>query len=102
MKASYIIDRIEGITYYIKNNSDGKIHEAKLVTPAEGKAEFTGLPNHLNAFVFNFTEKDIYESPEDVLNVLITMYDSKGDAGANIVNQLPRDSKFIEILADHA
>ena len=38
-----------------------------------------GLPNKLGAFLFNFTDKDILEDTADVLNVLITMYDSKGD-----------------------
>ena len=60
-----------------------------------GKAEFEGLPNHLKAFVFNFTEKDIYDHPEDVINCLITMYDSKGDGQANIVNKLPHNSVFV-------
>jgi hypothetical protein len=38
-----------------------------------------GLPSKLGAFLFNFTEKEIFEDTDDVLNVLITMYDSKGD-----------------------
>ena len=45
----------------------------------EGKGELVGLPPQLNAFIFNFTERDIYEDTVDIINVLITMYDSKGD-----------------------
>jgi hypothetical protein len=30
-----------------------------------------------------------------VINVLITMYDAKGDGQANIVNKMPRESQFI-------
>lgn len=50
-----------------------------LVSKEEGKGELVGLPNQLNAFIFNFSEKDIFEDPIDIINVLITMYDSKGD-----------------------
>ena len=38
-----------------------------------------GLPNQLKAFIFNFTDKEILEDTTDVINVLITMYDSKGN-----------------------
>jgi len=36
-----------------------------------------GLPNELNSYLFNFSEKDIYEDTNDVINVLITMYDAR-------------------------
>lgn len=65
--------------FVIQNQIDKKVHEVILVIESEGKASFEGLPNQLNAFIFNFTEKDIYEAPEDIIDVLITMYDSKGD-----------------------
>lgn len=73
-----------------------------LVTKEEGKADLVGLPNQLNAFLFNFTEKDIYEDTVDVINVLITMYDSKGDGQQNIVNKMPRESQFLKTLDDNA
>jgi hypothetical protein len=50
-----------------------------LVDKGEGRGELQGLPNKLGAFMFNFTEQDILQDTDDVLNVLITMYDSKGD-----------------------
>ena len=50
-----------------------------LINKGDGRGELQGLPNKLGAFLFNFTEQDILEDTEDVLNVLITMYDSKGD-----------------------
>lgn len=79
MQATFVISKIEDITYFITNTQSNKVHEVKLITKDEGKAELVGLPPQLNAFVFNFTEKDIYEDTVDVINVLITMYDSKGD-----------------------
>lgn len=79
MQASFVISKIEDIRYYITNTQTNKVHEVTLVSKEQGKAEFLGLPNQLNAFIFNFTEKDIYEDTVDVLNVLITMYDAKGD-----------------------
>lgn len=53
-----------------------------------------GLPSKLGAFLFNFTEKEIFEDTDDVLNVLITMYDSKGDGQKHIVNELPSAEEF--------
>ena len=50
-----------------------------LVNKGDGRGELLGLPNKLGAFLFNFTDQEILEDPDDVLNVLITMYDSKGD-----------------------
>lgn len=60
------------------------------------------MPAHLQAFVFNFTEKDIYESPRDVIDCLITMHKAGPDAQKNIVNVLPRASTFIRNLDEHA
>ena len=79
MKASYVVEKVETTQILLKCTTDGKSYEIQIVCKEEGKAELQGLPNHLQAFVFNFTEKDIYESAEDIVNVLITMYDSKGD-----------------------
>jgi hypothetical protein len=50
-----------------------------LLNKGEGRGELRGLPNKLGAFLFNFTEQEIFEDTADVINVLITMYDSKGD-----------------------
>lgn len=55
-----------------------------------------GLPNQLNAFLFNFTSKDIWEDTAIVINVLITMYDSKGDGQANLINKMPTENEFGE------
>lgn len=59
-------------------------------------AELIGLPNQLNAFLFNFTSKDIWEDTAIVINVLITMYDSKGDGQANLINKMPTENEFGE------
>lgn len=72
------------------------------MTKEVGKAELQGLPPQLNAFVFNFTDKDIYESTIDVLHCLITMYDSKGDGQQNIINKMPRESQFLGKLEENA
>lgn len=74
-----MISEIQGNHYTITNTTDKKVFDVKLVTKEEGKGELQGLPNQLNAFVYNFTEKDIYEDTVDVINVLITMYDAKGN-----------------------
>lgn len=65
--------------YLIKSNQDNKTYEVTLLDKGDGRGELVGLPNKLGAFLFNFTDKDILEDTADVLNVLITMYDSKGD-----------------------
>jgi hypothetical protein len=92
-KATYAVDRVEGSKYFIKSLEDG-IFEVSVVTIGEGKAELQGLPNKLRAWIVNYTEQDIYESPRDVIDCLITMYDSKGDGQANIVGQLPTEEQF--------
>lgn len=51
--------------------------------------ELKGLPPQLATFLFNFTDREIKEDTVDIINVLITMYDSKGNGQVNIVNQLP-------------
>ena len=48
----------------------------------------------MNAFLFNFTGKDIHDDTMDVLNVLITMYDSKGDGQANLLSKMPTENEF--------
>jgi len=60
------------------------------------------LPNHLNAYAFNFTPKDILEDTVDVLDVLITMYDAKGDGQANIMKKMPTAAKFEEFLEEYS
>ena len=72
----------------------------KQIGPEQG--EFVGLPNQLNAYAFNFTPKDIYEDAQDVLNVLITMYDSKGDGQINLVKKLPTEIQFSKIRDDYS
>ena len=81
MQASFQITKQEDIRYFITNMSDNKVHEVTLVTKEEGKAELVGLPNQLNSYLFNFSEKDIYEDTVDVINVLITMYDARPTHG---------------------
>lgn len=44
--------------------------------------------------MFNFTDKELLEDTLDVLQVLITMHDSKGNGQINIVNELPTEEEF--------
>ncbi len=94
MQATYSINKVVENHYYIKNNNTNVTHDVTLVVLGEGRAELSGLPNQLNAFIFNFTEKDIYEDTRDVINVLITMYDSKGDGQQNLINKMPTEVEF--------
>jgi len=50
-----------------------------VVEDENGRIELKGLPTKLSAFLFNFTDKEVKEDTVDVINVLITMYDSKGN-----------------------
>ncbi len=78
-QASFTFQLKETGKYLVSSTSDKKAYEVTLVNKGDGRGELVGLPNKLGAFLFNFTEQDILEDTEDVLNVLITMYDSKGD-----------------------
>jgi len=102
MQPTFVITKTEGNLYIITNTQSKVEHEVKLLTKEEGKGELQGLPPQLNAHIFNFTEKDIYEDTADVINVLITMYDAKGNGQANIVNKMPRESQFLDSLGEHA
>ncbi len=48
--------------------------------------------------MFNFTDKELLEDTLDVLQVLITMHDSKGNGQINIVNELPTEEEFKEAM----
>jgi len=96
MSPTFVISNREGNLYQITDTKKQVVHDVKLVIIDEGKAELVGLPPQLNAHIFNFTERDIFEDTVDVINVLITMYDAKGDGQANIVNRMPRESQFIQ------
>jgi hypothetical protein len=50
------------------------------VIPFEKKAYLEGLPHELEKYMGNFTEEDIFISPINVLNVLITINDTRGGA----------------------
>ncbi len=84
-----MIDKSEDSKFLIKQTRDHKVYEVSVVDLGGGKAELQGLPPQLSAFLFNFTDRELIEDTLDVLNVLITMYDSKGNGQVNIVNQLP-------------
>lgn len=102
MLPTFVISKIDGSLYEITNTQSKEVHEVKLVTKEEGKGELQNLPPQLNAHIFNFTQKDIYEDTEDVINVLITMYDSKGNGQANIINKMPLQSQFESNLEANA
>ena len=80
MAASFIITSSEGTCFQLKETATGKIHEVSVVIQEENKGKLLGLPSQLSQFLFNFTERDIYEDTRDVLDVLITMNDAKGNA----------------------
>lgn len=67
-----------------------------IIDHGNGKADIEGLPNKLTAFLFNFTDKELMEDTIDVVNTLITMYDSRVNGHINIVNELPSEKEFKE------
>lgn len=75
----------DGVNFEIKSTQTGYVFSVT-ATEKHGRAELEGLPIELSAFLFNFTDKEILEDTVDVINVLITMYDSKGNGQVNIVN----------------
>ena len=54
----------------------------------------------LSAFLFNFTDSEIVNDTVDVINVLITMYDSRGNGTINITQDLPSEKQFKEMIKD--
>ena len=78
MQATFKVQEVKENHYYILNQNTKQIHDVTLVNK-NGQGEFQNLPAQLNAFLFNFTGKDILEDTMDVLHCVITMYDSKGD-----------------------
>jgi hypothetical protein len=78
-KASFTFKLTENGKYLVNQTLDNKSFDVTLLNKGEGRGELRGLPNKLGAFLFNFTEQEIFEDTADVINVLITMYDSKGD-----------------------
>lgn len=101
MQATYKIVKHEGNVFTLKNQSTSQLHEVQHVVVDTEKAEFQGLPTELNAFIFNFTEQDIFFDPKEVLTILITMYDSKG-AGRSLATQLPTDVDFNTMLHEYS
>ena len=63
-----------------------------MLDDGEGHVDIEGLPPQLSAFMLNFSDKELKENALDVINVLITIYDSKGNGRINIVNELPTQS----------
>lgn len=97
MQATYVIKEVKDTHYFIENTQTKQVHDVRLVEN-NGVAELLGLPNQLAAFLFNFSSKDIWEDTAIVINVLITMYDSKGDGQANLINKMPTEIEFGEQL----
>ena len=60
----------------------------------DGEVEVTGLPVQLSAFMFNFSDKELAEDTLDVINVLITMYDSGRNGRIVIQHELPSKKEF--------
>jgi hypothetical protein len=78
--ASFVIQSVNQGKFVLRSTSDGKFYHVNVIDHGDGKAELEGLPNKLGAFLLsNFTDKEILEDTTDVINVLITMYDSKGN-----------------------
>jgi len=85
----------EGKLFILHDNHEDKRYDVTVVADdGTGNADIQGLPVQLSAFLFNFTDKEICESALDVINVLITMYDSKGNGRINIVQDLPTQDQF--------
>jgi len=84
-KASYSIESHTESELTLKATKDGALITVHVVEN-EGRVELKGLPPQLGTFLFNFTDREIREDTVDIINVLITMYDSKGNGQVNIVN----------------
>ena len=78
-QASFTVKRIEDKTYLLKDTQTDQTSTITVIDHGNGKADIEGLPKQLTAFLFNFTDKELMEDTMDVINVLITMYDSKGN-----------------------
>ena len=83
-----------------ETQDDGKKYDVKVVDDPNDGIDIVGLPTVLKAFMFNFTDKELKEDTEDVINVLITMYDSKGNGRINIETQLPSEKEFKEMVKE--
>lgn len=101
MQATFVIKEVQLPKVMLFDNSTGQNHQVCVQEISEGQGEFVNLPNKLQAYVFNFTPKDIFEDTLDVLNVLITMYDAKGDGQANLMKKMPTEETFAENLEEH-
>lgn len=54
--------------------------------------------------MYNYNEEEIQNNPVEVLQCLLTMYDAKGNAQANIIKKLdlPSEEEFKEDASKHA
>ena len=82
LKASYTILKTshDSTTFTLEETKTHSFIYVKRVVLGPLSARFEGLPSDLEKFLGNFTEKEIFESPTNVLNVLITMNDTRGGA----------------------
>ena len=80
----------------VKDTTTEKEYKVTVVHQNGANAEIKGLPVKLSAFLFNFTDSEIVNDTVDVINVLITMYDSRSNGTINIVQELPSEKEFKE------
>ena len=98
MKASYtILDSDQKQFFTLTETKTQKPYKVKrVVIPFEKKAYLEGLPQELEKYMGNFTEEDIFISPINVLNVLITINDTRG--GAIRLPELPQSLPNDDVL----
>lgn len=77
---------------------DNKKYQVRAVSKSDNEVVLEGLPDSLKQFLFNFTNQELLEDTLDVINVLITMYDSKGNGQVSMALPLPTEDEFKQIL----
>ena len=70
--------------YEILDTESLETFQVTLESKGNGKATYKGLPQKLKAFLFNYSESDIYENPAEVLDCLITMLNAKGECNDSL------------------
>ena len=102
MQATYIIQESQHPNYVLYNTVQSQKITVQVKQTGPGQGEFVNLPQELQKFLFNFKPQDIFEDTCDVINVLITMFDSKGDGQSNLVKKMPTDDQFADNLSEYS
>ena len=69
--------------FTIKDTVSHETFEVARVVKGDEKASFKGLPPKLEAFLFNYSAKDVHDNPQEVIECLITMFDARGEGDSS-------------------